>query len=73
MKKEIKVLITLRDFGKKPSSSICAIAGINYQAFQEVSENLLKKKQIKKIKETLATYWEITKKGEEELIKDESS
>lgn len=64
-----KILETLNQFGKIPSSKLCAIAGINYNYFKIASEELLKKGLIKKKEETLATYWEITEKGKKEISK----
>jgi predicted transcriptional regulator len=65
-----KILKTLNDFGKMPSSKICAIAGVNYEYFKKASEELLKDKLVSKITETLATYWEITEKGKKEVKKN---
>ena len=67
MKPKDKILKTLNDFGKLPSSKICAIAGVSYAAFKVLSKELLEEGKIKKIEETVATYWEITKKGLREV------
>jgi len=64
MDNKIKILTSLRDFGRLPSNKICAIAGINYDYFKDEIKELLKDKLVSEEKAgELATYWEITKKG----------
>ena len=58
-----KILETLKDFGRLPTARLSAIVGINYDYLKPLLEELLEKKKIKKIEETIATYWEI-KNGE---------
>lgn len=59
MKPKQKILKTLKDFGRLPTSRVAAIVGMNPDRAKEALENLFKEKKIKKIKETVATYWEI--------------
>ena len=66
-----KILKTLKDFPKLPTTRISAIVGMNPERGKELLEKLLKEKKIKKIEETLATYWRITDKGLKELEKGE--
>lgn len=63
MKKEQRILKTLKDFGRLPSTRLANICQLNYLTFLDVAEDLVKKDLIIKIKETIATYWEITKQG----------
>jgi len=71
MKKEIshkqKVLMILNDFGRKSSSQIGSIAGINYSYIVPILNDLKKQKLIYSIKETNSTYWKITEKGLKEI------
>ena len=60
-----KVIKILKDFGKLPTSRIAAIVGMNTDRAKEILEGLEKENKVKKIRETLATYWELNKiKGE---------
>lgn len=56
-----KAIKTLKDFGKLPTSRIAAIIGSNNEKAKSILEELVKEKKIKKIKETLATYWRVIK------------
>jgi len=58
-----KILEILKSFGKLPTARLSAIVGINYDYLKPLLEELLKNKRIKKIKETLATYWELNEDG----------
>lgn len=65
MNNKEKILKTLKDFGRMPSSRIRAIVGINYDVFKKLSEELLKENKIIKQQETTATYWELNR-GQEQ-------
>ena len=54
-----KILETLRDFGRLPTARLSAIVGINYNTLKILLEELLEKEEVKKIEETIATYWEM--------------
>ena len=54
-----KILKTLQDFGKLPTSRIAGIVGMNNDRAKEILEELVNKNKIIKIEETVATYWEI--------------
>ena len=71
MEKEYQILKTLKDFPRLPTTRISAIVGMNPERGKDLLEKLLKEKKIKKIEETLATYWEITEKGLKELEKED--
>ncbi len=57
--KYLKILKILTDFGRLPTTKIAAISGINYEYIKPLLDELLKQNKIKRIEETLATYWEI--------------
>lgn len=67
MTKEEKIIDTLINFGKLPTNKISVITGINFYYLKPILDNLTKENLIKCFSETLATYYEATKKGEEFL------
>ena len=56
-----KILKTLEDFGRLSTSRVAGIVGMNTDRAREALELLLKRKKVKRFKETVATYWEIRK------------
>ncbi len=54
-----KIIKTLKDLGKMPTTRIAAIVGMNGDRAKEALEELLEEKKVNRIEETLATYWEI--------------
>ena len=54
-----KIIEVLKNFGRLPTARLSAIVGINYDYLKPLLEELLLQRRIKKIEETLATYWEI--------------
>lgn len=65
--KEQKSLKYLKDFGKNPTYKIASACSMNNDTAKKVFEQLHKERKIKKIEETVSTYWEITKIGEKTL------
>ncbi len=61
MNYEEKILKTLKDFGRMPTSRISAICGINPQTTLKELEKLLDENKVIKETETLATYWRLSK------------
>jgi predicted transcriptional regulator len=59
MKKEEKVLKTLKDFGRLSTSRIGAICGMSYTVATIFLEDMAKRKLIKKEEETRQTYWRL--------------
>ena len=59
MTNEEKVLKTLKDFGRLPTSRIGAIIGINFESTEKLLESLQEDKKVIKYPETIATYWEV--------------
>ncbi len=53
-----RIIKTLKDFGKLPTSRIAGICGMNTDRAKILLEELLKEKKVKKFEETIATYWE---------------
>ena len=53
-----RILKTLKDFGRIPTSRVAGIVGMNTERARALLEELLKEKKVKKIQETNATYWE---------------
>lgn len=69
-KEILETLIKLEKTKQKISTSkLCSVAGINYNTFLEESKDLVKNKLVREMKETLATYWEITEKGKKQINK----
>ena len=58
---EEKILKTLKDFGRKPTSQISSICGINFSRTFEKLNKLLKENKVIKQQETNSTYWEFKK------------
>lgn len=61
MSNKEKILMTLKDFGRKPTSQISAICGINFSRTFEDLNDLLKENKVIKQQETNSTYWELKK------------
>lgn len=58
-----KTLKCLKDFKHLSTSRVAGIVGMNVSRAKEVLEELLQEDKVKKIKETVATYWEIKSEG----------
>lgn len=65
--KKQRILKTLKDFGRLSSARISGICQMNYDAFNKESEKLCKEGLIIQFKETVATYWQISKEGLKEV------
>ena len=62
------ILETLkREKDALPTSRLSAMVGLNAGRAKDEFEDLRKEGLVKKIEERIATYWEITKKGIEEI------
>ncbi len=59
MENKERIIKTLKNFGKLPTSRIAAIVGMNGDRVKDVLDALVKEKRIKKLEETTATYWEV--------------
>lgn len=63
------ILKTLSDFGKKATSRIAGIVGIDYNYAIKLLTELEKEKFIKSEDLGSSKYWEITEKGKREVKK----
>lgn len=71
MEDEQKILKTLNDFGRLPSSRLSAIIGINYSYLLPILQKMNDSRKVRKIEETTATYWEITETGKKAIVQEE--
>lgn len=65
-KKKEKIIYWLHEFGRLPTSRFTGLLGVNHDTIKKLLNELEEEKRIKRIEETLATYWEINnEKGDE--------
>lgn len=62
MKEKEKIIKTLTDFGKLPTSRIAAICGFTFNKAKILLEELIEEGKIQMFPESLATYWRILEK-----------
>lgn len=62
MEAKDKILEALKE-GRKSTSRIAGIVGIDYNYANKLLEDLRSEKKLKKVEETNATYWELKIKG----------
>lgn len=65
--KKQRILKTLKDFGRLSSTRLANICQMNFDDFNKEAEKLCKEELIIKFKETVATYWQISKQGLNEV------
>ena len=53
------ILKWLKEFGRLSTSRVMGLIGLNFDYTKRYLDELFKEKQIKKIEETNATYWEL--------------
>ncbi|RLG09564.1 hypothetical protein DRN73_09705 [Candidatus Pacearchaeota archaeon] len=70
MNKKQRILKTLKNFGRLPSTRLANICQLNYLTFNKEADKLCKEGFIIQFKETVATYWQISKKGLKEVDKE---
>ena len=56
-----KIIKTLKDFGRLPTSRIVGITVLFSPKAKFLLGELMKENKVKKIEETVATYWELKK------------